>query len=61
MAEITIKFQERALFIPQYAAEEDMKKLRYHDMLAVDIKEFVFFLGCQTKNDMIERAREWEI
>ena len=58
MAEITAKFRERSLLVPQYAANEKMGKTRYHDMLREDIKEFVSFLGCKTLNDMIEKARE---
>lgn len=33
MAEITAKFQERAVLVPQYAGDEDMRRTRYHDML----------------------------
>ena len=33
VAEITSKFRERALLVPQYAADEKMKKARYHEML----------------------------
>ena len=38
VAEITTKFRERALFVPQYAADEEMKKARYHEMLRSDIR-----------------------
>lgn len=38
-----------------------MKKTWYHDMLRADIKEFVSFLTCQTLEDMIVEAQEWEI
>ena len=58
MAEITAKFHERALFVPQYATDEEMKKTRYHDMVRDDIRDFVRFSGFKTLNDMIERARE---
>ena len=41
MVEITTKFQERDLLVPQYQADEEMKKMRYHDMMQDDIREFV--------------------
>lgn len=41
MAEITAKFRERALLVPQYVADEEMKKARYHEMLRDDIRQFV--------------------
>ena len=50
------KFRERALLAQQYAADEEMKKVRYHDMLRDDIREFVSFLGCKTLNYMITRS-----
>ena len=56
MAKITSKFRERALFVLQYVAGEEMKKVGYHDMLMDDIREFVSILGCKTLNDMIARA-----
>ena len=61
MAEITAKFQERALLVLQYAADEEMKKVRYHDMLRDDIREFVSISGCKTPNDMISRSCKREI
>ena len=33
VAVITTKFRERALLVPQYAADEDMRNTRYHAML----------------------------
>ena len=33
VVEITAKFRERALLVPQYATYEEMRKTRYHDML----------------------------
>ena len=30
-------------------------------MLRDDICEFVSFTGCKTLNEMVEKAREWEI
>lgn len=47
--------------MPQYAADEEMKKLRYHDMLRDDIPEFVSLSGWKTMNDMITKAWEKEI
>lgn len=37
MAEITDKFRERDLLVPQYVAHEEAKKTRYHDILRDDI------------------------
>ena len=61
MAEITAKFRERALLVPQYVVYEDTRKMKYYDMLRHDIREFVSFSGCKTLNDMIEKAHELEI
>ena len=61
LAEITTKFQERALLIPQYATDEDMRRTRYRSMLRDDIREFVSFTGCKTLNEMVEKAREQEM
>lgn len=61
VAEIIDKLQERTMFIPQYVADEDMKKTRYHVMLRDDIREFVSFSRCKTLNLMIARSWEWEI
>ena len=58
MAEITAKFRERALLVPQYATDEEMKKARYHEMLRSDIRQFVSRSSCKTLDDMIARARE---
>ena len=48
VAKITVKFRDRALLIPQYASDEDMKKVRCYD-----IRDFVSISGCETLNDMI--------
>ena len=61
VAEITAKFRERALLIPQYATDEDMRRTRYHSMLREDIREFVSFTGCKTLNEMVDKAREREM
>ena len=56
VAEIPTKFQEKALLVPQYATDEQMKKVWYHDMLRNDIREFMSVSGCKTLNDMIARS-----
>ena len=61
MAEITAKFRERALLIPQYATDEEMRQTRCHSMLRDDIWEFMRFTGCKTVNDIVEKAREREM
>nr|KAJ0192258.1 hypothetical protein LSAT_V11C800444800 [Lactuca sativa] len=61
VAEITAKYRERALLVPQYAGDEDMRRTRYHDMLRVNIREHVSFSACPTLDSMIARAREREI
>ena len=44
MAEITAKFRDRALLVLQYAIDEEIKEVRYHDMLQDNIREFVSFM-----------------
>ena len=61
VVEITAKFRERALLVPQYVGDEDMRRTRYHDMRRADIREHVSFLACPTLDSMIARAREREI
>ena len=61
VAEITAKFRERTLLIPQYATDEDLRRTRYHSMMRDNIQEFVSFTGCKTLNKMVEKAREWEM
>lgn len=61
MAKITANFLGRDLLVPQYAADEEMKKNRYHNMLRSDIREFVSYLAYPKLEDMILRAREQEI
>ena len=56
VAEITAKFKERDLLVPQYAADEEMKKAHYHEMLQSDIGQFVSQSSCKTLDDI--RARE---
>ena len=38
-----------------------MKKVRYHEMLRDDIREFLSLSWCETLNNMIDRARERDI
>lgn len=54
-------FRERALLDPQYVADEEMKKARYHEMLRSDIRQFVSRSSCNTLEDTIVRAIEREI
>ena len=61
VAEITIKFREWALLVPQYAGDEEMRKTRYYDILRANIRKHVSNSACPTLEDMIARAREWEI
>ena len=42
MAEITAKFREKVLLVPQYATDEEMKKVRYNDVLWDDFRG----MGC---------------
>mgnify|MGYP001763371762 CR=1 FL=1 len=60
VAEITAMFRKRALLVPQYVADEEMKKARYHEMLRSDIWQFVSRSSCKTLEDMIARSRERE-
>ena len=46
VAEITAKFRESSILVPQYVANEEMKKTKYHDMLRDDIREFVSMSSC---------------
>ena len=45
VVEILAMFRERALLVMQYELDKEMKKVRYHDMLRDDIKEFVTMSG----------------
>lgn len=49
-------FREKDLLIPQYMADKEMKKSRYHEMLRSDIHQFVSRSGCKMLVDMIVRA-----
>ena len=35
--------------------------MRYHSMLRDDIRKFVSFTRCKTRNEMVEKAREREM
>lgn len=61
VVEITTKFRERALLVPQYVGDEEMRKTRYHDMLRADIMEHVSYSACPTLESMIARASKREI
>lgn len=56
IAYINTKFRERAMLVPQYVANEEMNKARYHDMLWDDIREFASMYSCMNLEDMIARA-----
>jgi len=40
VVEITAKFRERDLLIPQYAIDEYMRRKQYHPMLRDDIRSW---------------------
>lgn len=61
MTEITTEFRERALLVPHYVADNEMRKMRYHDIFMDDIREFVRISSFKMLNDMIACAQEWEI
>jgi len=54
-------FRDRALFVQQYVADEEIKKARYHEMLRSDIRQFMSQSSYKTLEDKIARAREREI
>ena len=58
VSEITAMFYEMELLDPQYMADKQMKKARYHDMLRSNIRRFVSRSNCKTLDDMVARARE---
>lgn len=45
----------------QCAVDEEIKKMRYHHMLWVDIFEFVSLSSYKNFDYLIARARKWEI
>ncbi|KVI11122.1 Retrotransposon gag protein [Cynara cardunculus var. scolymus] len=59
--EITDKFMEKALFCPQYIADETMKLFRYTEMLKPEIRSFVALARCKTLAEAIEIARAQEL
>lgn len=54
MEEITVKFRERVLLIPKYVTVNEVKKKRYHDMLRVEIREFINALRYQMLENMTD-------
>ena len=46
------------MLLSQYVTDEEMRKMRYHDIPREDIREFMSFLWCKTPNDMIEKANK---
>ena len=59
--ELNRKFNEMALFCPQYAANEEMKMARYMEMLRTNIREFIVASPCTTLAALMEAARRREI
>ena len=58
VAEITAKFREQMLLIPQYATDEVMLRRRHHSMLREDIHESVSSTGCKILNETMENTDE---
>ena len=59
--ELNRKFNEMALFCPQYAADEGMKIARYTQMLRNDIREFVVAYPRTSLVDLMDTASRREI
>ncbi|KAL4591583.1 hypothetical protein LXL04_004552 [Taraxacum kok-saghyz] len=59
--ELNRKFNEMAIFCPQYAADEGMKIARYTGMLRTNIREFVVAYPRTSLADLMEAARRREI
>ena len=61
--ELNRKFNEMALFCPQYAADEGMKIARYTQMLRTDIREFVVAYPRTSLAELMDAAwrREMEV
>ena len=59
--ELNRKFNEMALFCPQYAVDEGMKIARYTEMLRTNIREFVVAYPRTSLVDLMESARRREI
>ena len=53
VVEIIAMFLERALLVPQYVEDKEMKKARNHDMLRSNIRQFVSISNCRTLDDMV--------
>ena len=59
--EIIDKYLEKALFCPEYVANEKMKMYLYINVLRPDIREFVTTARCPDLNQMMEVARAREL
>ncbi|KAL4582748.1 hypothetical protein LXL04_007307 [Taraxacum kok-saghyz] len=59
--ELNRKFNEMALFCPQYAADEGMKIARYTQMLRTDIREFVVAYPRSSLAELMDAARRREM
>jgi hypothetical protein len=59
--ELNRKFNEMALFCPQYAADEGMKMARYTQMLRTDIREFVVAYPRTSLAELMDAARRREM
>ena len=57
VAEISIMLRGRAILVPKFVVDEEMKMAIYHDMLKSDIRKFVCISNCRTSEDMVVRAR----
>lgn len=61
VVDVTAIFMEWDLLDPLYVADEEIKNMRYYNILRDEIREFASILSCRTLEDMTNRAREWEI
>ena len=61
VAEITAKFRMRALLVPQYVGDEEMRKTHYHDILRADTREHANDSAFPIVDSMIARVKEREI
>ncbi|KAL4568026.1 hypothetical protein LXL04_023626 [Taraxacum kok-saghyz] len=59
--ELNRKFNEMALFCPQYATDEGMKMARYTQMLRTDIREFVVAYPRTSLAELMDAARRREM
>ena len=47
--------------VPQYMADEEMNKERYHEMLRSDIRHYLSRSSCRILEDMLVRATEIDL